>query len=99
MSRKPDALITGPGYTKFRGEASVPKEMSVHAQSQVGIPGEDDGIFIRIGSLPKTGDRALDDLEENTIRLTLDQARELLSQISEEIENIEHFRKDLKGLE
>ena len=67
-----------PGYTKQRGAESERNDMTVEAQYQTryGEGGKNEaGVFIRVGIAPKAGDRPLDDLTENSIQLTLDQAR------------------------
>jgi hypothetical protein len=87
MKDRPNPLLA-PGYTKQRGAKSERNDMTVEAQHQTRF-GEGNkseaGIFIRVGVAPKPGDRPLDDLAENSAKLTLDQARAFAEWILAEV--------------
>lgn len=92
----PIEQFSGPGYTKQRGAKSQPNEMIVEAEFVLGdwtnppAPTDDpakSGIFIRLGVAPHPGDRPLDRLAENAIKLSFDDARlfaaAILKQVAE----------------
>lgn len=94
MNDHPNPL-PAPGYTKHRGADSERKNMLIEAQSQCGankIFGESPAqILIRIGVAPILGDRPLDDLAENAVRLTLDQARAFAAAILAQVVEAQHY--------
>lgn len=86
-----DKQIKAPGYTKLRGSGSERNDMTVEAQytCMMGDGKKEANIYIRIGVASKVGERALDDLVENSATLTLDQARYFAGWIQDEIAKCE----------
>jgi hypothetical protein len=93
MSVECSSPLTGPGYTKPSDRESESHNMRVEVQFHVTDDINkycDPNVSIRVGVAFKPGDRAFDDLVENAIRLTLDQARSLAAWILAEVAKAEN---------
>jgi len=95
--RKP---ILAPGYTKQRGENSGPRDMTVDTKWSGVFDKKNPststvGVLIRVGVARKPGDRALDDLVENAILLTVEQARGYAEWILATATGAERVNQDL----
>lgn len=80
------------GYTKHRDAKAEPQAMTIETQKHVDpSKGADKkvGLIVRIGVEPKPGDRALDDLAEYSITLTLSQATFFAAAIMTEVGQIQ----------
>ncbi len=88
----PTATFAAAGYTKLREGKAEPNDMTIQAQKHIHLAGKGNnevGLIVRIGVAPKPGDRALDDLAENSITLTLSQAVFFASALLNEVAQIQ----------
>ena len=80
------------GYTKHRDAKAEPQAMTIETQKHVDpSKGASNpvGLIVRIGVEPKPCDRALDDLAEHSITLTLNQATFFAAAIMTEVGQIQ----------
>ena len=96
----PVTTFTASGYTKHRDAKAEPQQMTIETQKHVDpskgatIPV---GLIVRIGVEPAPGDRALDDLAEYSITLSLSQATFFAAAILNEVGQIQQvLEKRLK---
>ncbi len=88
----PTATFAAAGYTKFREGKAERNDMTLQAQKHIDpSKGASNpvGLIVRIGVSPAPGDRALDDLVENSITLTLSQAVFFASALLAEVAQIQ----------
>ena len=80
------------GYNKHRDAKAEPQSMVIETQKHVD-PSKGStnpvGLIVRIGVEPKPGDRALDDLAEYSITLSLSQATFFAAAILTEVGQIQ----------
>ena len=82
----------------MRGCKGVLETMTIEAQHQNrmgGKEGNTEVVIVRVGVLPKDGDRPLLDLAENGIKLSLEQAREFDEMLRNEIAAAEMLKNEI----
>ena len=88
----PVTTFKASGYTKHRDAKAEPQRMTIETQKHVDpSKGASNkvGLIVRVGVEPKPGDRALDDLAEYSITLTLSQATFFAAAILTEVAQIQ----------
>lgn len=88
----PTATFAAKGYTKLRDGKAEGNDMTLQAQKHIRLGGKENtevGLIVRVGVAPQPGDRALDDLAENSITLTLSQAVLFASELLREVGQIQ----------
>jgi len=89
--------LASEGYIKLRGLKSEWKQMQIEAQRCVEFRGRgevpDAAVYVRIGVARSDGDRPLEDLAENAIKLSLEQARAFTEWLAHEIDSAEQMAK------
>ena len=88
----PVTTFKASGYTKHRDAKAEPHQMTIETQKHVNpSKGTNNkvGLIVRVGVEPKPGDRALDDLAEYSITLTLSQATFFAAAILTEVAQIQ----------
>lgn len=88
----PISTFKASGYTKHRDAKAKPQQMTIETQKHVDpSKGADKkvGLIVRVGVEPKEGDRALDDLAEYSITLSLSQATFFAAAIMTEVGQIQ----------
>ncbi len=87
----PTTTFAAAGYTKHRDAKAQPNDMTIQAQKHIYLGGKQTevGLIVRVGVAPKPGDRALDDLAENSITMTLSQAVFFASELLKEVAQIQ----------
>ena len=88
----PITSFTASGYTKHRDAKAEPQSMTIETQKHVDpSKGAEKkvGLIVRVGVEPKAGDRALDDLAEYSITLTLSQATFFAAAILTEVGQVQ----------
>ena len=88
----PTATFAASGYTKHRDAKSERNDMTIQAQKHIHLGGKENaevGLIVRVGVAPQLGDRALDDLAENSITMTLSQAVFFASELLKEVAQIQ----------
>ena len=88
----PVSTFKASGYTKYRDAKAEPQQMTIETQKHLD-PSKDAekkvGLIVRIGVEPMPGDRALDDLAEYSITLTLSQATFFAAAILTEVAQVQ----------
>ncbi len=90
----PITSFTATGYTKHRDAKSEAQQMVLETQKHVDpSKGSSNpvGLIVRIGVEPAPGDRALDDLAEYSITLSLSQATSFAAAIMNEVGQIQQL--------
>ena len=88
----PITTFKASGYTKHRDAKAEPQQMTIETQKHLDpSKGADKkvGLIVRVGVEPKAGDRALDDLAEYSITLTLSQATFFAAAILTEVAQVQ----------
>ena len=88
----PFTSFTATGYTKHRDAKAEPQAMTIETQKHVDPSKEATnpvGLIVRIGVEPKAGDRALDDLTEYSITLSVSQATFFAAAILTEVAQVQ----------
>ncbi len=84
----------------MRGQESEPAEMEISAGSHLVLPSDsavpsEKSISVRVGRVLQPRDGALTDLQENTVHLSIADARRLADWLRAEAEGIEEFWRTL----
>ena len=88
----PITTFKASGYTKHRDARAEPQPMTIETQKHLDpSKGADKkvGLIVRVGVEPQPGDRALDDLAEYSITLTLSQATFFAAAILTEVAQVQ----------
>lgn len=86
----PTSVFSASGYTKCRDAKTESNNMTIQAQKHINLAGKAEvGLIVRVGVAPEAGDKALDDLTEHSITLTLSQAVFFASALLAEVAQIQ----------